>query len=102
MVLRFLAHGNRTLDNRLHFSCCRSFGNVNADGAIYRHSDHLLSLARLLGHHLHTVGLFSLALAFCPFEIEEQVHPWNLSTKGAWHGGRGGVSEMARRNQGTN
>ena len=36
------------------------------------------------------------------FEIEEQVHPWNLSTKGAWHGGRGGVSEMARRNQGTN
>jgi hypothetical protein len=30
-------------------------------------SDHLLGATRLLGHRLHTVGLFSLALAFCAF-----------------------------------
>ena len=74
MVLRCIARGNGTLDNRRHFSCCRGFGDANADGAVYRYSDHLLGPARMLGHHLHTVGLFSLALAFVPFEIEEQVH----------------------------
>jgi hypothetical protein len=67
MVLRCIVHGNGTLDNRRHFSCSRGFGNANADSAVYRYSDHFLGHARLLGHHLHAVGLFSLALAFCAF-----------------------------------
>jgi hypothetical protein len=32
VVFRSIAHGNGTLDNSRHFSCCRGFGNAAEEG----------------------------------------------------------------------
>ena len=42
MVLRCIAHGNGTLDNRRHLSCCRGFGNADADASKIGFDDSLI------------------------------------------------------------